>query len=688
MLTMILQMSGITLLFILLTWLLWRACKDKEINWNLRVAIGVVYGLSAVLSTHFGVDYGDMVINVRDLGPMIAGLFFDPITGIIAGLIGGIERYIAGTYFNVGAFTSLACSISTCFAGFFAAFMNIYIFKRKKPSTAYAFFMGAVIEVFHMYVVFITHRDDMGMAFTVVKTCAVPMITFSAIGLAACAELVRYLSGEKRQGFVNAPSDKVPVSQRFQAWLFVVTMAVLCVSFIFNYNLQSESAEQEGRVNLAIEAEDIRSDYDRLRQYNVDLYYLSNHVGNHGAYDIVDPRGKVVAGNHYAGGMNRVINAMYTGHKPETYYTYDIDDESWMCLNTDLGDNYGLVTMLPESEVYQYRNLQAYETVLADILLFTVIYLLISLLVQMIVVDNLKLVNESLAKITGGDFNEQVSVYESSEFASLSDDINEMVFTLKGYIAAAEKRMEQELMLAHTIQESALPNNFDFQHGGFDIYATMNPAKEVGGDFYDFFFVGANKVAIVIADVSDKGIPAALFMMHSKTAIRGLGETGTEIEELFDRVNLELCEGNQAEMFVTVWMAIIDLDTGKAICVNAGHEYPALMRNGGSYSLLKDKHALPLGCLPGVQYRSYEIDLEPGDSIYVYTDGITEAINTDEEQFGTGRMIDVLNENKDASMDELLAAVKARVDEFAGEAEQFDDQTMVGFRYNGLQDKR
>lgn len=687
MILMILQMSGITILFILLTWFLWRVTKDKELSWDLRIAVGLVYGLTAVLSTHFGVDYGDMVINVRDLGPMIAGLFFDPIAGIIAGLIGGIERYIAGTFFNVGAFTSVACSISTSFAGFFAAFMHIYIFKRKKPSVAYAFFMGAVIEVFHMYVIFISHRDDMEMAFSVVKACAIPMILFSAIGLAACAELICFLSGEKRPNFLSAPSEEIPVSQRFQAWMFVVAMGVLCVSFVFNYNLQTKSASQEGRADLAIEAADIQNDYNRLRQYNVDLYYLSEHVGSHGAYDVVDGSGKVIAGTHFGSGLNKTLNDMYTGYEPDTYYTYRLEDKSWMCLNTDLKDGCGLVTMLPESEVYQYRNLQAYETLLADILLFTVIYVLVSFLVQMIVVDNLKLVNKSLTKITGGDLDEQVSVYDSSEFASLSDDINEMVFTLKGYIAAVEKRMEQELLLAHRIQESALPGNFDFQHGGFEVFATMDPAKEVGGDFYDFFFIGADKVAIVIADVSGKGIPAALFMMHSKTAIRGLGETGSEIVELFDKVNQELCEGNQAEMFVTVWMAMIDLNTGKAICANAGHEYPALKKKDGEFKLIKDKHSLPFGCMPKVKYRSYELDLEPGDCIYVYTDGIPEAINTGEEPFGTGRMLDVLNENKDASMTDLLAAVKAGVDEFVGGAEQFDDQTMVGFRYNGPQEK-
>jgi LytS/YehU family sensor histidine kinase len=168
MIAMILKMSGITLLYVLLTWVLWHSVKGKNIEWDTYLGIGIIYGFTAILSTHFGVDYGDMILNVRDLGPMIGGLFFDPIAGITAGLIGGFERYIAGAHYGVGSFTTVACSISTCFAGFFAAFMNIHIFNRKKPSVAYALFLGAVIEVFHMYVVFISHRDNMEMAFKVV----------------------------------------------------------------------------------------------------------------------------------------------------------------------------------------------------------------------------------------------------------------------------------------------------------------------------------------------------------------------------------------------------------------------------------------------------------------------------------------------------------------------------------------
>ena len=166
---MILKMSAITLGITVLTVLLWVYLRDKKMNWSIRILLVVIYSMCAILSTHYGVDYSHMLINVRDMGPLCAGLFFDPWAGVLAGLIGGIERYIAGAYFGIGSYTRIACSISTGLSGFVAMFMSIVIFKRKKPSATYAFFMGAVMEVFHMYVVFITHRDDLKMAFYVVK---------------------------------------------------------------------------------------------------------------------------------------------------------------------------------------------------------------------------------------------------------------------------------------------------------------------------------------------------------------------------------------------------------------------------------------------------------------------------------------------------------------------------------------
>ena len=243
-------------------------------------------------------------------------------------------------------------------------------------------------------------------------------------------------------------------------------------------------------------------------------------------------------------------------------------------------------------------------------------------------------------------------------------------------------KIEEELILARTIQDSALPKNFKFPRDDFDIYALMDPAKEVGGDFYDFFFIDTHKLVLVIADVSGKGIPASLFMMRSKTAIRGIAEEGISPAEILSRVNTTLCEGNDADMFVTVWIGIIDLETGSMMCANAGHEYPAIMRNGGDYELYKDKHSLALAAMPGLRLKEYELKLEPGDKLFVYTDGVPEAINEQVQDYGTGRMIRVLNDVKDSSMEETLTAVRQDMIAYVGNAEQFDDITMLGLTYD------
>ena len=215
----------------------------------------------------------------------------------------------------------------------------------------------------------------------------------------------------------------------------------------------------------------------------------------------------------------------------------------------------------------------------------------------------------------------------------------------------------------------------------------MKPAKEVGGDFYDFFFVDADKIALVMADVSGKGIPASLFMMRSKASIRGLAETGSMPVQICEKANNELCEGNEISMFVTAWIGIIDLKTGIIRCVNAGHEYPAWSRRNGRFELLRDKHCPPLGVMEDLKYNEYEIRLEPGDCIFLYTDGIPEAINSETEQYGTSRMLDALSDNRDLPVKDLLDAVKRDVNGFAGSTAQFDDLTIMGFRYNGYTEK-
>jgi len=614
---------------------------------------------------------------------MCAGLFFDPVSGIIAGLIGGVERYIVGTYFGVGEYTRVACSISTCLAGFFAAFMHVFIFKGKKPSITYAFFMGAVIEVFHMYVVLITHRNDMSMAFYVVRICSGPMIIFSGLGLALISTAIKKSLGEIHSPFEAIPPREVSVSNRFQVWLFGVTVTVLAVNFGFTYAMQTQAALQSAKVDLKTAGMDITKSVNWILERGGNTENYSHHVGLSGTFIVLDEEGNIIAGTQGGKYYNDTFRQLIDTHDTQKLFSADVYGEDALCMVHRSKGGLTVFAQIPEDEVYEARDIQALETMLADILLLTILYVLISLLVQGMVVDNLLKVTESLGRITLGDLEEKVNVYNSSEFASLSDDINLTVDVLKGYIDAAEKRMEQELILAHNIQDAALPKNFRFTHRGFEIYATMDPAKEVGGDFYDFFFVDTDKIALAIADVSGHGIPAALFMMRSKTAIRSLAESGMEPAAVLERVNEELCENNDINMFVTVWMGIMDLKTGVMKCVNAGHEYPAIMHGNGLFELLKDKHRPPLGAMEGLTFEEYELHMEPGDVLYVYTDGVPESINTSEEQYGTDRMLDILSANTGTSVAELLADVKEDMDVFVGEAEQFDDITMMGFRYNG-----
>ena len=682
MLIMILKMSGITALYVLLTVLIWKRTNGRKIRLRGKILIGLIYGACSVLSTHFAVDYSHMLLNVRDLGPLAAGLFFDPVSGVLAGLIGGIERYIAGAYWGIGSYTRFACSVSTCLAGFLAAALRVWLFRNKKPSIAFGFILGAVMEVFHMYVVLITHRDDMSMALYVVKICGGPMIFFTGLGMAAGSTALRVLTGEWRNPFHPMNRDEVPVSRRFQFWLFIVTSVLLLSNLVFTYLLQTQSAIQNARDTLTNAVEDIRETYADDPERVMESRMLF-HVGREGSYDLVTDSIFIQAGTHAGTGMNLTQQKKVLDSPENEFFTAQIFGPETLCWKEKLDENVTVLVQLPSSEIYADREAHLYETAFADIMLFAVIYTLISQLVQLIVVNNLNMVNASLARITGGDLNEVVDVRGSSEFASLSDDINQTVDTLKGYIELAEKRIEQELILARTIQDSALPKNFSFPRRDFEIFAIMDPAREVGGDFYDFFFVDQNKIALVIADVSGKGIPAALFMMRAKTAIRGLAESGGEPAEVLYKANNLLCEGNEAEMFVTVWLGIIDMQTGLMKCANGGHEYPALRRAGGGYELFRDKHGLALAAMEKMKYREYELQMNPGDRLFVYTDGVPEAIDENEQQYGTDRMLRALDRAGDGTLQEALAAVQEDLAGFVGGADQFDDITMLNFTYVG-----
>lgn len=254
--------------------------------------------------------------------------------------------------------------------------------------------------------------------------------------------------------------------------------------------------------------------------------------------------------------------------------------------------------------------------------------------------------------------------------------------------AEREKKIsttETELGVATRIQADMLPNEFPFlpERTEFDLYASMSPAKEVGGDFYDFFMVDDDHLALVMADVSGKGIPAALFMMSSKILIKNHTMTGSSPGAVLRAVNHQICENNHEDMFVTVWLGILDLRDGTLVSANAGHEYPVLKTPEGDFELIKSKHSFVLGGMDGIKYRESEMVLQPGAKLFLYTDGVPEAENQTEEQYGYERFLSALNRQKDGTPEELLSAVTNSVKAFVQDYIQFDDLTMLCIQYTG-----
>lgn len=332
------------------------------------------------------------------------------------------------------------------------------------------------------------------------------------------------------------------------------------------------------------------------------------------------------------------------------------------------------------------------ETILTINLLLVGSYLVLTL-VMMLMVNRLSqrtaqpivTLTHEVGRIGDGHLEYTSNITTGDEIEQLSHSFEEMTISLQGYIenltavTAEKERIGAELDVAKHIQASMLPCIFPAfpERPELDIYATMTPAKEVGGDFYDFFLVDDDHLAMVMADVSGKGVPAALFMVIAKTLIKNVTQTGLNPSAVLAKVNNQLCENNEADMFVTVWLGILEISTGRMICANAGHEYPVIKRAGGRYEVIHDQHDLALGAMEGMPYCEYELHIDAGDKLFLYTDGVPEATNGAFELYDMDRMVEALNRNKEVPNDQLLQNLKEDIDAFVGDAPQFDDITML-----------
>ena len=445
--------------------------------------------------------------------------------------------------------------------------------------------------------------------------------------------------------------------------------------------------ERGGFVQVAYDAEHFQKDIDE----QVLGATKNRHIGEDGFIIIADEDRKIVSSRSDGesiirdfSGIKYDRDSVVKGQRADC----EINGRQYFMMYTTT-EGYYIIAFMPVDEAVFSRDVSVYVTVFMEFIIFGMLFVLVYVLIKKLVVDNIDRVNDSLAQITNGDLNVVVDVRSNSEFASLSDDINSTVVTLKRYIAEAAARIDKELEFARQIQHSALPSVFPpFPNKTeFEIFASMDTAKEVGGDFYDFYFVGEDKLAFLIADVSGKGIPAAMFMMTSKTLLKSFAETGCEVNEVFTSANAKLCENNDAAMFVTAWMGVLDLKTGLVEFANAGHNPPLIRHKDGSFEYLKSRAGFVLAGMEGLKYRKNELQLGEGDEVFLYTDGVTEATNSENELYGEERLLNFMNTLHDLPAEAVCNAVKADVDAFVGEAPQFDDITMVYLKYNGAEQK-
>jgi len=768
-----------------------------------QVIFGLVFAVLAVMGTEFGIKMEGAVVNVRDAAVVCAGLFFGAPAGIIAGVVGGVERWFA-VLWGAGAYTRLACTLGTMFAGFISAALRKWLFDDKKPGWGYSLVIGLVIEMLHLLLVFVTNMSDVSKAFNVLKICSAPMLICNSLAVMIASVAISVIS---RSGKPKISRSK-GISQTIQRWLLIVVLIALIITNVFSSQMQNNLAigSAEEKLNLYVTdvkteitdtsdthllelAVSIRNQIEKMQADGevVEKWDLNNMQveGNLSEVSIIDENGIIVqstgtgfVGFDMASGKQSAAFLDLLDGDPDTFvqafqpmtrnervsmkyagaalknggfvqvgfsaarFQKEIDDQitgltkyrhigasGYMMIvdskynvvsetngREDINlkeegfiidesgeegtlieanlygedvhlmytttEGYYIVAVIPDTELMNSRDISVYVTSFMETLVFAVLFAMIYWLIKRLVVENIHRVNQSLAQISSGNLNEVVNVRSNEEFAALSDDINSTVSTLKRYIAEAAARIDKELHFAKVIQASVLPSTFPAFPGrnDFDIYAQMTPAKEVGGDFYDFYMLPGDRLAFLVADVSGKGISAAMFMMTAKTLIKSLAEKETDVALVLTDANAELCRNNEAEMFVTCWMGIVDLNTGVVTYSNAGHNPPVVRHGNGDYEFLTGRHSFVLAGMDGVRYRKSEFTLAPGDEIFIYTDGVTEATDAHNELFGDPRLLETLNNHKGLDSMTLCKTVKAEVDAFVGEAPQFDDITMLSLK--------
>ena len=778
--------------------------RMPERGW--QVVVGVVFGLIAIYGTEAGIPVNGAMMNVRDAAPLAAGLLFGGPAGIIAGVIGGVERWLA-VMWGVGEFTQVACSVATAFSGIYAALLRRYLFERHIPNLSMSFATGVVAEVLHLMLVFFTNADQVERAFAVTQACALPMITCVGLSMmlsslavtllkhqplvtpvaernvarilhtrmlvaiivaflitvgftallqtnlsrAETARLLQLNIDDVEQDITEASdANLLELTQRAAAELASVQSATSgkCAELADELNVAEinvvdangiitastnpdfigfdmASGEQSaaflvllsgsGQTQLVQGYQPIAYDASTSRKYagvsveggfvqvgydaqnflgdlssHVEASVRNRHVGQTGVLVVVDEQGSVISthGDDSGKAVDALVSDTSKASATELFTT-EFDGEECNAVYREV-EGYRIIALLPVAEANASRDASVLIMSFMEVLVFAALFLVIYAVIKLVVVRGIRKMNRQLGQITEGDLDVVIDVRTVSELSSLSDDINQTVGALKESLAM----VKADLSMAASIQTNTLPDITSAltERSEFDLFATMEPAKEIGGDFYDFFLVDGDHLALGVADVSGKGIPAALFMMQSKAIIKMEALSGLDPASVLTKANADLSEKNDDDMFTTAWLGVLEISTGKLVYADAGHEKLALFQNGAWDVPNKPNGAVALASFAQEDYdelpekyrfRNHTVMLRPGDAVLQYTDGVTEATDAECELFGEERLLSALNDAPNADPNEVLPFVHERIAAFVGGAAQSDDITMLGLMYKG-----
>ena len=497
----------------------------------------------------------------------------------------------------------------------------------------------------------------------------------ASVGATVAVVLIEYLVHDRKKTDVQP----APIRRTFQKWLILLMTVSFFIVLVFMYRLLSEQDSQNARLLLREKSRDIAR---QVSLSKVGEYYADLQFGNSGYVILLEDGVVKKSGKAQLEGMT----AEQLGIDPESLslrkmFIISIDGIRGACTLNKSNDIF-VLAFLPETEIYAERNRNASLLLAGLLLIFIIIFLAVALVVRENVVRKIVDVNESLAKIRTGNLEERVDVTRNTEFAELSLGINNTVDALKETMDEIALRNHKELEFAREVQRSVLPRYDEFVSYGmpFEICGDMKAAREVGGDFYDYFLIGEDKIGFVIADVSGKGIPAALLMMTAKTLVKNVVLGSQNPTEALDYANKQLCINNEKSMFVTLWLGILNFKEGEIEFANAAHN-PPLLKKAGQPAFYMDhkkyKRSLMLGAMEETIYHNNRIPFESGDLLFLYTDGVTEATNRSEMLYGEERLQRCVEKNSARPPEELMKAVHEDIDRFVDGAEQFDDITMV-----------